>query len=74
MAGGYVDGMLARATSEQLSCRRTIPHGTTDTHRVLKPASGCSQFPQGVTQGKAVAYGGVIAADSDEHLRPAASS
>ncbi len=72
MAGGYVDGMLAREqqTSTFLGNGIAIPHGTTDTRdQVLKTGVRVFQFPQGVTREKAVAYVAIgIAASSDEHL------
>lgn len=73
VAGGYVDGMLAREqqTSTFLGNGIAIPHGTTDTRdQVLKTGVQVYQFPQGVEWGDGqvawVAIG--IAASSDEHL------
>ncbi|EGD2759394.1 fused PTS fructose transporter subunit IIA/HPr protein [Salmonella enterica] len=73
VAGGYVDGMLAREqqTSTFLGNGIAIPHGTTDTRdQVLKTGVQVFQFPQGVTWGEGqVAYVAIgIAASSDEHL------
>ncbi|EHI3912306.1 TPA: fused PTS fructose transporter subunit IIA/HPr protein [Salmonella enterica] len=73
VAGGYVDGMLAREqqTSTFLGNGIAIPHGTTDTRdQVLKTGAQVFQFPQGVTWGEGqVAYVAIgIAASSDEHL------
>ncbi|EDT7062926.1 fused PTS fructose transporter subunit IIA/HPr protein [Salmonella enterica subsp. enterica] len=73
VAGGYVDGMLAREqqTSTFLGNGIAIPHGTTDTRDpVLKTGVQVFQFPQGVTWGEGqVAYVAIgIAASSDEHL------
>ncbi len=73
VAGGYVDGMLAREqqTSTFLGNGIAIPHGTTDTRdQVLKTSVQVFQFPQGVTWGEGqVAYVAIgIAASSDEHL------
>lgn len=73
VAGGYVDGMLAREqqTSTFLGNGIAIPHGTTDTRdQVLKTGVRVFQFPQGVTWGEdQVAYVAIgIAASSDEHL------
>ena len=73
VAGGYVDGMLAREqqTSTFLGNGIAIPHGTTDTRdQVLKTGVQVFQFPQGVTWGEGqVAYVSIgIAASSDEHL------
>ncbi|HDU7838351.1 TPA: fused PTS fructose transporter subunit IIA/HPr protein [Salmonella enterica subsp. enterica] len=73
VAGGYVDGMLAREqqTSTFLGNGIAIPHGTTDTRdQVLKTGVQVFQFPQGVTWGEGqVAYVAIgIAACSDEHL------
>ncbi|EAR3222957.1 fused PTS fructose transporter subunit IIA/HPr protein [Salmonella enterica subsp. enterica serovar Abony] len=73
VAGGYVDGMLAREqqTSTFLGNGIAIPHGTTDTRdQVLKTGVQVFQFPQGVTWGEdQVAYVAIgIAASSDEHL------
>lgn len=73
VAGGYVDGMLAREqqTSTFLGNGIAIPHGTTDTRdQVLKTGVQAFQFPQGVTWGEGqVAYVAIgIAASSDEHL------
>ncbi|EEI3461799.1 fused PTS fructose transporter subunit IIA/HPr protein [Salmonella enterica subsp. salamae] len=73
VAGGYVDGMLAREqqTSTFLGNGIAIPHGTTDTRdQVLKTGIQVFQFPQGVTWGEGqVAYVAIgIAASSDEHL------
>ncbi|EBZ4432223.1 fused PTS fructose transporter subunit IIA/HPr protein [Salmonella enterica] len=73
VAGGYVDGMLAREqqTSTFLGNGIAIPHGTTDTRdQVLKTGVQIFQFPQGVTWGEGqVAYVAIgIAASSDEHL------
>ncbi|ELO9372212.1 fused PTS fructose transporter subunit IIA/HPr protein [Salmonella enterica] len=73
VAGGYVDGMLAREqqTSTFLSNGIAIPHGTTDTRdQVLKTGVQVFQFPQGITWGEGqVAYVAIgIAASSDEHL------
>ncbi len=73
VAGGYVDGMLAREqqTSTFLGNGIAIPHGTTDTcDQVLKTGVQVFQFPQGVTWGEGqVAYVAIgIAASSDEHL------
>lgn len=72
VAGGYVDGMLAREqqTSTFLGNGIAIPHGTTDTRdQVLKTGVRVFQFPQGVTREKAAAYVAIgIAASSDEHL------
>lgn len=73
VAGGYVDGMLAREqqTSTFLGNGIAIPHGTTDTRdQVLKTGVQVFQFPQGVTWGEGqVAYVTIgIAASSDEHL------
>lgn len=73
VAGGYVDGMLAREqqTSTFLGNGIAIPHGTTDTRdQVLKTGVQVFQFPQGVTWGEGqVAYvANGIAAGSDEHL------
>ncbi|EBW5235005.1 bifunctional PTS fructose transporter subunit IIA/HPr protein [Salmonella enterica subsp. enterica serovar Emek] len=73
VAGGYVDGMLAREqqTSTFLGNGIAIPHGTTDTRdQVLKTCVQVFQFPQGVTWGEGqVAYVAIgIAASSDEHL------
>ncbi|EAB2201213.1 bifunctional PTS fructose transporter subunit IIA/HPr protein [Salmonella enterica] len=73
VAGGYVDGMLAREqqTSTFLGNGIAIPHGTTDTRdQVLKTGVQVFQFPQGVIwrEGQ-VAYVAIgIAASSDEHL------
>lgn len=56
VAGGYVDGMLAREqqTSTFLGNGIAIPHGTTDTRdQVLKTGVRVFQFPQGVTREKA---------------------
>ncbi|EGN8503707.1 fused PTS fructose transporter subunit IIA/HPr protein [Salmonella enterica subsp. enterica serovar Muenster] len=73
VAGGYVDGMLAREqqTSTFLGNGIAIPHGTTDTRdQVLKTGVQVFQFPQGVIWGEGqVAYVAIgIAASSDEHL------
>ncbi|EII6978901.1 fused PTS fructose transporter subunit IIA/HPr protein [Salmonella enterica] len=73
VAGGYVDGMLAREqqTSTFLGNGIAIPHGTTDTRdQVLKTGVQVFQFPQGITWGEGqVAYVAIgIAASSDEHL------
>ncbi|EBU9653682.1 bifunctional PTS fructose transporter subunit IIA/HPr protein [Salmonella enterica subsp. enterica serovar Ibadan] len=73
VAGGYVDGMLAREqqTSTFLGNGIAIPHGTTDTRdQVLKTGVQAFQFPQGVIWGEGqVAYVAIgIAASSDEHL------
>ncbi len=72
VAGGYVDGMLAREqqTSTFLGNGIAIPHGTTDTRdQVLKTGVRVFQFPQGVTGRRPVAYVAIgIAASSDEHL------
>ncbi|EJJ6947689.1 fused PTS fructose transporter subunit IIA/HPr protein [Salmonella enterica] len=73
VAGGYIDGMLAREqqTSTFLGNGIAIPHGTTDTRdQVLKTGVQVFQFPQGVTWGEGqVAYVAIgIAASSDEHL------
>ncbi|EBC9527397.1 HPr family phosphocarrier protein [Salmonella enterica subsp. enterica serovar Kentucky] len=73
VAGGYVDGMLAREqqTSTFLGNGIAIPHGTTDTRdQVLKTGAQVFQFPQGVIWGEGqVAYVAIgIAASSDEHL------
>ncbi|EGM3426212.1 fused PTS fructose transporter subunit IIA/HPr protein [Salmonella enterica] len=73
VAGGYVDGMLAREqqTSTFLGNGIAIPHGTTDTRdQVLKTGVQVFQFPQGVTWGEGqAAYVAIgIAASSDEHL------
>ncbi|EAM1891810.1 fused PTS fructose transporter subunit IIA/HPr protein [Salmonella enterica] len=73
VAGGYVDGMLAREqqTSTFLGNGIAIPHGTTDTRdQVLKTGVQVFQFPQGVTWGEGqVAYVAIgIVASSDEHL------
>ncbi|EGI6417703.1 fused PTS fructose transporter subunit IIA/HPr protein [Salmonella enterica subsp. enterica serovar Durham] len=73
VAGGYVDGMLAREqqTSTFLGNGIAIPHGTTDTRdQVLKTSVQVFQFPQGVIWGEGqVAYVAIgIAASSDEHL------
>ncbi|EBI3679453.1 HPr family phosphocarrier protein [Salmonella enterica] len=73
VAGGYVDGMLAREqqTSTFLGNGIAIPHGTTDTRdQVLKTGIQVFQFPQGITWGEGqVAYVAIgIAASSDEHL------
>ncbi|HAE2680924.1 TPA: fused PTS fructose transporter subunit IIA/HPr protein [Salmonella enterica subsp. enterica serovar Paratyphi B] len=73
VAGGYVDGMLAREqqTSTFLGNGIAIPHGTTDTRdQVLKTGVQVFQFPQSVTWGEGqVAYVAIgIAASSDEHL------
>ncbi|EJZ4729900.1 fused PTS fructose transporter subunit IIA/HPr protein [Salmonella enterica] len=73
VAGGYVDGMLAREqqTSTFLGNGIAIPYGTTDTRdQVLKTGVQVFQFPQGVTWGEGqVAYVAIgIAASSDEHL------
>lgn len=73
VAGGYVDGMLAREqqTSTFLGNGIAIPHGATDTRdQVLKTGVQVFQFPQGVTWGEGqVAYVAIgIAASSDEHL------
>ncbi|EAW2488813.1 fused PTS fructose transporter subunit IIA/HPr protein [Salmonella enterica subsp. enterica serovar Leoben] len=73
VAGGYVDGMLAREqqTSTFLGNSIAIPHGTTDTRdQVLKTGVQVFQFPQGVIWGEGqVAYVAIgIAASSDEHL------
>ncbi|EAX7619881.1 fused PTS fructose transporter subunit IIA/HPr protein [Salmonella enterica] len=73
VAGGYVDGMLAREqqTSTFLGNGIAIPHGTTDTRdQVLKTGIQVFQFPQGVIWGEGqVAYVAIgIAASSDEHL------
>ncbi|EGP1155751.1 fused PTS fructose transporter subunit IIA/HPr protein [Salmonella enterica] len=73
VAGGYVDGMLAREqqTSTFLGNGIAIPHGTTDTRdQVLKTGVQVFQFPQGVTWGEGqVAYVAIgIAASSNEHL------
>ncbi|MBB1201590.1 fused PTS fructose transporter subunit IIA/HPr protein [Enterobacteriaceae bacterium 89] len=73
VAGGYVDGMLAREqqTSTFLGNGIAIPHGTTDTRdQVLKTGVQVYQFPQGVTWGEGqTAYVAIgIAASSDEHL------
>ncbi|EHN8429836.1 fused PTS fructose transporter subunit IIA/HPr protein [Salmonella enterica subsp. enterica serovar Enteritidis] len=73
VAGGYVDGMLAREqqTSTFLGNGIAIPHSTTDTRdQVLKTGVQVFQFPQGVTWGEGqVAYVAIgIAASSDEHL------
>ncbi|EMB1138093.1 fused PTS fructose transporter subunit IIA/HPr protein [Salmonella enterica subsp. enterica serovar Kentucky] len=73
VAGGYVDGMLAREqqTSTFLGNGIAIPHGTTDTRdQVLKNGVQVFQFPQGVIWGEGqVAYVAIgIAASSDEHL------
>ncbi|ELN0880310.1 fused PTS fructose transporter subunit IIA/HPr protein [Salmonella enterica] len=73
VAGGYVDGMLAREqqTSTFLGNGIAIHHGTTDTRdQVLKTGVQVFQFPQGVTWGEGqVAYVAIgIAASSDEHL------
>lgn len=73
VAGGYVDGMLAREqqTSTFLGNGIAIPHGTTDTRdQVLKTGVQVFQFPQVVTWGEGqVAYVAIgIAASSDEHL------
>lgn len=73
VAGGYVDGMLAREqqTSTFLGNGIAIPHGTTDTRdQVLKTGVQVFQFPQGVTWGEGqIAYVAIgIAASSDEHL------
>ncbi|EDB9373696.1 fused PTS fructose transporter subunit IIA/HPr protein [Salmonella enterica subsp. enterica serovar Enteritidis] len=73
VAGGYVDGMLAREqqTLTFLGNGIAIPHGTTDTRdQVLKTGVQVFQFPQGVTWGEGqVAYVAIgIAASSDEHL------
>ncbi|PNU57464.1 fused PTS fructose transporter subunit IIA/HPr protein [Salmonella enterica] len=73
VAGGYVDGMLARGqqNSTFLCNGIAIPHGTTDTRdQVLKTGVQVFQFPQGVTWGEGqVAYVAIgIAASSDEHL------
>ncbi|EBJ3696384.1 bifunctional PTS fructose transporter subunit IIA/HPr protein [Salmonella enterica] len=73
VAGGYVDGMLAREqqTSTFLGNGIAIPHGTTNTRdQVLKTGVQVFQFPQGVTWGEGqVAYVAIgIAASSDEHL------
>lgn len=72
VAGGYVDGMLAREqqTSTFLGNGIAIPHGTTDTRdQVLK--TGVQVFhPAGRYLGEGqVAYVAIgIAASSDEHL------
>ncbi|WP_330982475.1 MULTISPECIES: fused PTS fructose transporter subunit IIA/HPr protein [Enterobacterales] len=73
VAGGYVDGMLAREqqTSTFLGNGIAIPHGTTDTRdQVLKTGVQVYQFPQGVSWGEGqTAYVAIgIAASSDEHL------
>ncbi|EBA9358012.1 fused PTS fructose transporter subunit IIA/HPr protein [Salmonella enterica subsp. enterica serovar Colorado] len=73
VAGGYVDGMLAREqqTSTFLGNGIAIPHGTTDTRdQVLKTGVQVFQFPQGVIWGEGqLAYVAIgIAASSDEHL------
>lgn len=73
VAGGYVDGMLAREqqTSTFLGNGIAIPHGTTDTRdQVLKTGVQVFQFSQGVIWGEGqVAYVAIgIAASSDEHL------
>ncbi|EDS6476020.1 fused PTS fructose transporter subunit IIA/HPr protein [Salmonella enterica subsp. enterica] len=73
VAGGYVDGMLAREqqTSTFLGNGIAIPHGTTDTRdQVLKTGVQVFQFPQGVIWGEGqVAYVAIgIAASSGEHL------
>ncbi|ECE5753456.1 fused PTS fructose transporter subunit IIA/HPr protein [Salmonella enterica subsp. enterica serovar Cerro] len=73
VAGGYVDGMLAREqqTSTFLGNGIAIPHGTTDTRdQVLKTGVQVFQFPQGITWGEGqVAYVAIgIAASSDKHL------
>ncbi|MGF3691506.1 fused PTS fructose transporter subunit IIA/HPr protein [Salmonella enterica] len=73
VAGGYVDGMLAREqqTSTFLGNGIAIPHGTTDTRdQVLKTGVQVFQFPQGITWGEGqAAYVAIgIAASSDEHL------
>ena len=73
VAGGYVEGMLAREqqTSTFLGNGIAIPHGTTDTRdQVLKTGVQVYQFPQGVTWGEGqTAYVAIgIAASSDEHL------
>ncbi|MBY6257038.1 fused PTS fructose transporter subunit IIA/HPr protein [Phytobacter diazotrophicus] len=73
VAGGYVDGMLAREqqTSTFLGNGIAIPHGTTDTRdQVLKTGVKVFQFPQGILWGEGqVAYVAIgIAASSDEHL------
>ncbi|EIS6415106.1 fused PTS fructose transporter subunit IIA/HPr protein [Salmonella enterica] len=73
VAGGYVDGMLAREqqTSTFLGNGIAIPHGTTDTRdQVLKTGVQVFQFPQGIIWGEGqVAYVAIgIAASSDEHL------
>lgn len=73
VAGGYVDGMLAREqqTSTFLGNGIAIPHGTTDTRdQVLKTGVQVFQFPQGVIWGEGqVAYVAIgIGASSDEHL------
>ena len=55
VAGGYVDGMLAREqqTSTFLGNGIAIPHGTTDTRdQVLKTGVRVFQFPQGVIWGE----------------------
>ncbi|RIP26206.1 HPr family phosphocarrier protein [Salmonella enterica] len=73
VAGGYVDGMLAREqqNSTFLGNGIAISPGTTDTRdQVLKTGVQVFQFPQGVTWGEGqVAYVAIgIAASSDEHL------
>ncbi|VYU73432.1 HPr family phosphocarrier protein [Metakosakonia massiliensis] len=73
VAGGYVEGMLAREqqTSTFLGNGIAIPHGTTDTRdQVLKTGVKVFQFPQGILWGEGqVAYVAIgIAASSDEHL------
>lgn len=73
VAGGYVEGMLAREqqTSTFLGNGIAIPHGTTDTRdQVLKTGVQVYQFPQGVSWGEGqTAYVAIgIAASSDEHL------
>ncbi|MEG9536615.1 fused PTS fructose transporter subunit IIA/HPr protein [Pantoea piersonii] len=73
VAGGYVNGMLAREqqTSTFLGNGIAIPHGTTDTRDLVqKTGVQVFQFPQGIAWGEdQIAYVAIgIAAKSDEHL------